>query len=75
MLSSISSNALKCTAVADPGFREGAYVGANLLLDQYSPINSMKMKNFWPRGGGASLSPSRSATGTGICNNGSKTGK
>ena len=41
--------------VADPGFPRGG--GANLLFGHNCPENCMKMKEFGPRGGGASLAP------------------
>ena len=49
-------------AVADPGFPRGGGAnpqggGASLLFGQHFPKNCMKMKEFGPRGGCASLAP------------------
>ena len=46
--------------MADPGFPRGGGAnsqggGANLLFGQKFPQNCMEMKEFGPRGGGASL--------------------
>ena len=48
-------------AVADPGFPRGGGAnpqggGASLLFGQKFPKNSMKMKEFEPRGGADSIS-------------------
>ena len=49
-------------SVADPGFPRGGCAnpqggGANLLFGHNCPENCMKMKEFGPRGGRASLVP------------------